>query len=131
MISCNSFSVLRAQVDIEMSFTTKEHIQRLIEGLLTHSWPEDMDKIVTPFPEMKYKDAMRNYGVDKPDTRFDNLVISISFSFFPRNFYDWWSLFYSCKTLRNSPRTVKCLKYSATVSWQISLQSESFSKARR
>ena len=88
MISCNSFAVLRTQVDIEMSFTTKEHIQRLIEGLLTHSWPEDMDKIVTPFSEMKYKDAMRNYGVDKPDTRFDNLVISISFSFFPRNFYD-------------------------------------------
>lgn len=24
---------------------------------------------------MKYKDAMSNYGVDKPDTRFDNLVI--------------------------------------------------------
>ena len=85
MISCNSFAVLRTQVDIEMSFTTKEHIQRLIEGLLTHSWPEDMDKIVTPFPEMKYKDAMRNYGVDKPDTRFDNLVILISFSFFRRN----------------------------------------------
>lgn len=55
-----------------MSFTTKEHIQRLIEGLLNHVWPENLQ---IPFPEMKYKDAMENYGVDKPDTRFDNLVI--------------------------------------------------------
>lgn len=56
-----------------MSFTTKEHIQQLIEGLLEHVWPEDNIRI--PFPEMRYKDAMSNYGVDKPDTRFDNLVI--------------------------------------------------------
>lgn len=63
------------QVDIEMSFTTKEHIQRIIEGLLNHVWPEDTGSIRIPFPEMTYKDAMNNYGVDKPDTRFDNLVI--------------------------------------------------------
>ena len=62
-----------------MSFTTKENIQRLIEGLLNHVWPEDMGRIPIPFPEMTYKDAMKNYGVDKPDTRFDNLVIDTIF----------------------------------------------------
>lgn len=67
------------QVDIEMSFTTKENIQRLIEGLLNHVWPQDMGMIPIPFPEMTYKDAMKNYGVDKPDTRFDVLVISAIF----------------------------------------------------
>lgn len=71
----SSFQFPNAQVDIEMSFTTKENIQRLIEGLLNHVWPEDMGNIPIPFPEMSYKDAMENYGVDKPDTRFGNLVI--------------------------------------------------------
>ncbi|KAK4027001.1 hypothetical protein OUZ56_016021 [Daphnia magna] len=66
------------QVDIEMSFTTKENIQRLIEGLLNHVWPEDMGNIPIPFPEMSYKDAMENYGVDKPDTRFGNLLQDIT-----------------------------------------------------
>ncbi len=86
MITRSSFSVLHVQVDIEMSFTTKEHIQRLIEGLLTHAWPEELGTIETPFPEMKYKDAMQNYGVDKPDTRFDNLVISKITRHLCRNF---------------------------------------------
>ncbi|KAI9563756.1 hypothetical protein GHT06_011220 [Daphnia sinensis] len=66
------------QVDIEMSFTTKENIQRLIEGLLNHVWPEDMGNLPIPFPEMSYKDAMENYGVDKPDTRFGNLLQDIT-----------------------------------------------------
>ncbi|XP_046448820.1 aspartate--tRNA ligase, mitochondrial-like [Daphnia pulex] len=66
------------QVDIEMSFTTKENIQRLIEGLLNHVWPEDMGRIPIPFPEMTYKDAMKNYGVDKPDTRFDVLLQDVT-----------------------------------------------------
>jgi aspartyl-tRNA synthetase len=38
-----------------------------------------MGRIPIPFPEMTYKDAMKNYGVDKPDTRFDVLVISAIF----------------------------------------------------
>lgn len=69
----NSF-YLFIQVDIEMSFTTKEHIQRLIENLLLHAWPAGLGTLQVPFVEMRYEDALRNYGVDKPDTRFGNLV---------------------------------------------------------
>lgn len=74
-----------SQVDIEMSFTTKEHIQQLIEGLLNHVWSKDFSSLTIPFPEMKYKDAMNNYGVDKPDTRFGNLVHVLHFIFKSRN----------------------------------------------
>ena len=57
-----------------MSFTSKDHIQRLVEGVLDHVWPKDLGSLTAPFPEMTYKEAMAKYGVDKPDTRFENLV---------------------------------------------------------
>lgn len=55
-----------------MSFTTQQEIQDLIEQLLQYSWTEG--EITLPFPEMSYKDAMENYGTDKPDTRYDMKV---------------------------------------------------------
>ena len=61
-----------------MSFTSKEHIQRLIEGLLHYSWPEHSGSLTTPFPEMSFKEAMTSYGVDKPDTRFANTLLDIT-----------------------------------------------------
>lgn len=57
-----------------MSFTSKGHIQQFIEGLLDYSWlGETKIRLLTlPFPEMNFKYAINNYGVDKPDTRFSN-----------------------------------------------------------
>lgn len=46
----------------------------LMEGLIRHSWPEEKGSVSTPFPTMTYAEAMRDYGVDKPDTRFDMKV---------------------------------------------------------
>ena len=57
-----------------MSFVDKDDIQDIVEALLRYSWPEDRPPIETPFPRMKYKDAIANYGSDKPDTRFDMQV---------------------------------------------------------
>lgn len=62
------------QVDIEMSFVDQAAIMSLVEGLIGHSWPEETGSISTPFPTVTYADAMRDYGVDKPDTRFDMKV---------------------------------------------------------
>lgn len=62
------------QVDIEMSFVDQAGIRALIEGLLQYSWPEDKGAVSTPFPSMTYEEAMRDYGVDKPDTRFEMKV---------------------------------------------------------
>ncbi|XP_032661979.1 aspartate--tRNA ligase, mitochondrial isoform X2 [Chelonoidis abingdonii] len=58
------------QIDIEMSFVDQAGIQRLIEGLLQYSWPNERGPITTPFPSMSYAEALAEYGTDKPDTRF-------------------------------------------------------------
>jgi aspartyl-tRNA synthetase len=59
------------QLDIELSFTDREHIMSLIEGVLVNCWPESQGTLTTPFQKMTYDDAMEKYGVDKPDIRFD------------------------------------------------------------
>ncbi|XP_041885611.1 aspartate--tRNA ligase, mitochondrial isoform X4 [Corvus kubaryi] len=65
------------QIDIEMSFVDRAGIQRLIEGLLQHSWPEERALIMTPFPSMTYEEALAEYGTDKPDTRFGMKLMDI------------------------------------------------------
>ncbi len=61
-----------SQIDIELSFTDEETIFALLEGLMKRAYKEilNMD-IPTPFNRLTYKEAMENYGVDKPDTRFE------------------------------------------------------------
>lgn len=66
------------QVDIEMSFVDQAAIISLVEGLLQHSWPAEKGPIKVPFQTMKYEEAMRDYGVDKPDTRFNMKLINLS-----------------------------------------------------
>jgi len=62
------------QLDIEMSFAGRDHIINLIQDLIVHCWPEEL---VSPFEQMFYEDAMNNYGVDKPDLRFDNKIVNL------------------------------------------------------
>ncbi|GAA6088433.1 aspartate--tRNA ligase, mitochondrial isoform X1 [Tachysurus ichikawai] len=69
------------QVDIEMSFMDATGIMALIEGLLQYSWPEDKGIINIPFPCLTYKEAMKDYGVDKPDTRFGMKLTDVSETF--------------------------------------------------
>lgn len=66
------------QVDIEMSFVEQTGIQALIEGLLQYCWPKEKGSVCVPFPSMTYEAAMRDYGVDKPDTRFDMKLVDVS-----------------------------------------------------
>ncbi|ELU14533.1 hypothetical protein CAPTEDRAFT_155791 [Capitella teleta] len=66
------------QIDLEMSFVKQEQIQELTEQLLKHCWPESLPAIKTPFPRMKYGDAMKRYGSDKPDTRFKMKASTLS-----------------------------------------------------
>ncbi|XP_051944787.1 aspartate--tRNA ligase, mitochondrial isoform X2 [Hippocampus zosterae] len=58
------------QVDVEMSFVDQAGIMSLVEGLLEYSWPAEKGPLPLPFPCVTYEEAMRDYGVDKPDTRF-------------------------------------------------------------
>uniref|UniRef100_A0A667Y9M8 Aspartyl-tRNA synthetase 2, mitochondrial n=1 Tax=Myripristis murdjan TaxID=586833 RepID=A0A667Y9M8_9TELE len=66
------------QVDIEMSFVDQSGMMALVEGLLKHSWPEEKGPVKAPFQTMTYEEAMRDYGVDKPDTRFSMKLIDLS-----------------------------------------------------
>lgn len=61
-----------SQIDIEMSFTNRELIYKIMEGLVTSLFHDTKGMAVsTPFPRMSYQQAMDEYGVDKPDTRFE------------------------------------------------------------
>ncbi|XP_041805328.1 aspartate--tRNA ligase, mitochondrial [Chelmon rostratus] len=66
------------QVDIEMSFVDQAGIMSLVEGLLQYSWPAEKGSIKVPFQTMTYEEAMRDYGVDKPDTRFSMKLVDLS-----------------------------------------------------
>lgn len=58
------------QLDIELSFTDRDKIMQLVEGVLVNSWPDDDDPLKVPFQRMTYDEAMSRFGCDKPDTRF-------------------------------------------------------------
>ncbi|XP_023253998.1 aspartate--tRNA ligase, mitochondrial [Seriola lalandi dorsalis] len=66
------------QVDIEMSFVDQASIMSLVEGLLQYSWPAEKGLIKVPFQTMTYEEAMRDYGVDKPDTRFSMKLTNLT-----------------------------------------------------
>ena len=60
------------QIDIEASFITPEDIYTWIEDMLKRVFKESVGRdIVTPFPRMTWKDAMNQYGSDKPERRFE------------------------------------------------------------
>lgn len=60
------------QLDIEMSFVDQDDILAVAENILVKVWREAVGyEIPTPIRHMTYHDAMRDYGSDKPDLRFD------------------------------------------------------------
>jgi aspartyl-tRNA synthetase len=59
------------QIDCEMAFITQEDILNTFEGLIRHLFKNVKGIELPSVPRMTYDDAMRLYGSDKPDTRFD------------------------------------------------------------
>jgi len=59
------------QLDVEMSFVDQEDVIALAEDVLAAVWRAAGHEITTPIPRMTYEEAMRRYGSDKPDLRFD------------------------------------------------------------
>ncbi len=58
------------QIDCEMAFITQEDILNTFEGLIRHLFKAVKGTDLPAVPRMSYDDAMKNYGSDKPDTRF-------------------------------------------------------------
>ncbi len=66
------------QLDIEMSFVTQDDIIELSEALAVKIWALIGVELATPFPRMTYRDALDDYGSDKPDLRFGNKIVELT-----------------------------------------------------
>merc|ERR1719244_2536276 len=66
------------QVDIEMSFCDRQQVMELVEDLLSTVLSGTIE---TPLARLTYAEAIRDYGVDKPDIRFNNKIKDVSHIF--------------------------------------------------
>jgi aspartyl-tRNA synthetase len=68
------------QLDLEMSFITREDILQLIEGLMTSLVEQvtDLELVTKPFLRLSHAEAMARYGCDKPDLRYGMEISDVS-----------------------------------------------------
>ena len=59
------------QIDCELSYVEQEDVLNLFEGMVQHLFKSVKSYDIGQLPRMTYADAMKWYGNDKPDTRFD------------------------------------------------------------
>ena len=65
------------QIDCEMSFIEQEDILQMFEGMSRHLFKTILDIDIPALPRMTWADAMKYYGSDKPDTRFDMRFVEL------------------------------------------------------
>jgi aspartyl-tRNA synthetase len=66
------------QLDVEMSFANQETVYRLIEGMFGHVFQLIGVDLPEKWPRMTYAEALRRYGSDKPDLRFEMELQDVS-----------------------------------------------------
>lgn len=66
------------QIDCEMSFVHREDILNTFEGLTVNLFKDMLGIELDSFPRMSYDDAMRLYGIDKPDLRFGMPIFELN-----------------------------------------------------
>ena len=67
------------QLDIEISFADQDDVIKIAEDVLVKVFKDVVDyKIPTPIAHMTYQEAMRDYGSDKPDLRFENKISDVT-----------------------------------------------------
>jgi aspartyl-tRNA synthetase len=62
------------QIDLEMTFPRQETVFRVVEGFLTAAFATAGIQLTSPFIQMTYDEAIRRYGIDKPDMRLPALT---------------------------------------------------------
>jgi aspartyl-tRNA synthetase len=68
-----------SQIDMEMSFIDEEELFRLVENMMAAIYKETLDiTVATPFPILKYQDAIDRFGSDKPDLRFGMEIVDLA-----------------------------------------------------
>jgi aspartyl-tRNA synthetase len=66
------------QLDCEMSFVEQEDVLDIFEGLFIHLFKKIKNLNLNKFPRITYDDAIKYYGTDKPDIRFDMKFVEIN-----------------------------------------------------
>ena len=66
------------QIDCEMSFVEQEDVLTIFEGLLKHIIQEIHSIKIDEIPRITYDTAMKKYGNDKPDIRFDMTFVEMN-----------------------------------------------------
>ena len=66
------------QIDCEMSFIEQEDILNTFEGLTRHLLKEVKGIVLQEFPRITYDEAMKLYGSDKPDIRFEMQFVEMN-----------------------------------------------------
>ena len=96
------------QLDFEMSFATQEDVFRIGEEVLTETFakfaPEGYEVTQAPYPIISYKQAMLEFGSDKPDLRNPLRIIDLS------------EFFNKCTFIPFHKKTVRAIKVHANMS---------------
>ena len=66
------------QIDCEMSFVHQEDILNTFEGMVQHVFKQNLNYDLGTVPRLTYNDAMKYYGSDKPDLRFDCKIVELN-----------------------------------------------------
>jgi len=66
------------QIDIEMSFVEEIDVRNMAEELIKKLMKDIKNIDIPKIPVITYKDAIENYGSDKPDTRFDMMLLDFT-----------------------------------------------------
>jgi len=67
------------QVDVEMSFVQQDDVIAMMEGAMRSVWQRALgETIPDPLPRLTYAEAMRRYGSDKPDLRFELELVDVA-----------------------------------------------------
>ncbi len=85
------------QLDVELSFADTDDVVALTEQVLVRLWRDVLGyEISTPIPRMTYAEAMRRFGIDRPDLRFGCELVDFTdyfsespFRVFQRKGVDW------------------------------------------
>ena len=96
------------QLDFEMSFATQEDVFRAGEEVLTAAFkkfaPEGYEVTEAPYPVISYKQAMLEFGTDKPDLRNPLRIVDVT------------EFFQNCTFKPFHNKTVRAIKVHADMS---------------
>lgn len=74
------------QIDCEMSFIEQEDILNTFEGMISHLFQKVKNVNLSSLPRITFAEAMRDYGNDKPDIRFEMKIVDLTSETKGKNF---------------------------------------------